>query len=168
SPSRISTTSRWPSVVNNPTLAPLCSRSALVATVVPCTMRSVCASIAARSRPIVSASNCSPSRTPTDGSDGVDGTLVRLALPAPSTATRSVKVPPTSIPMRYIIHLGGRLARGETCDLNRSHSSGPQRLGLGCDGNSLLRKRGRVGVGASLARRPERLGEGSHHSLRVG
>ncbi len=36
-------TSRWPSVVSRPTLAPLCSSSALVATVVPCTMRSVCA-----------------------------------------------------------------------------------------------------------------------------
>ena len=43
-------TSRWPSVVSSATFAPLRSSSALVATVVPCTRRSVAASIPRASR----------------------------------------------------------------------------------------------------------------------
>ena len=41
-----------------------------------------------------------PSR-PIDGSAGVDGALASVTRPASSTATRSVKVPPTSMPIRY-------------------------------------------------------------------
>src|SRR5437899_8659275 len=65
-------TSRCPSVVSRPTFAPLRSSSALVATVVPWTMRSVLAS-----RP-----------------------------------ARSVKVPPTSIPIRHIALVESRAVAG--------------------------------------------------------
>ncbi len=92
-------TSRWPSVVSSPTLAPLCSSSALVATVVPCTMRSVCASSAPRATPSISASRSSPAITPIEGSSGVDATFAKVDRPASSTATRSVNVPPTSMPI---------------------------------------------------------------------
>src|SRR5215472_4936014 len=52
----------------------------------------------------VSASSFSPSRTPAEGSSGVDGTFASVARPTSSTETRSVNVPPTSMPMRYIGH----------------------------------------------------------------
>ena len=68
----------------------------------------------------------SPSRTPIEGSSGVEGTLARVALPKSSTATRSVKVPPTSTPMRYITKQPlTRLAALGT--LSRSAGEGPQR-----------------------------------------
>src|SRR5205823_11407264 len=54
-----------------------------------------------RSRPSASASSLSPSSTPVEGSSGVEGTLARVVAPKSSTATRSVNVPPTSMPMRY-------------------------------------------------------------------
>src|SRR6516162_6833587 len=95
-------TSRWPSVVNSPTRAPLCSSRALVATVVPWTIRSVSASSAESCMPSTSASSFSPPMTPSEGSFGAEGTLAKLVLPESSTATRSVNVPPTSTPMRYI------------------------------------------------------------------
>src|SRR5215813_951439 len=43
-----------------------------------------------------------PSITPMDGSSGVEGDLAMATRPSGSTATRSVKVPPTSMPMRYM------------------------------------------------------------------
>src|SRR5207247_5335039 len=94
--------SRWPSVVRMPTLAPLRSRSALVATVVPCTRRSVAARRARASAPSSRARSPMPSITPMEGSSGVDADLAMATRPSPSTATRSVKVPPTSTPMRYM------------------------------------------------------------------
>src|SRR5258705_2905311 len=93
-------TSRCPAVVSIPTFAPLRSRRALVATVVPCTMRPVSASSPARSVPSSAASRPRPSITPMDGSAGVEADLARLTPPASSTPTRSVKVPPTSTPTR--------------------------------------------------------------------
>src|SRR5512145_239390 len=75
---------------------------ALVATVVPCTMRSVRASRRPTSSASVTARRRSPSSTPSVGSRGVEGALASVTWPASSTATRSVKVPPTSMPMRNI------------------------------------------------------------------
>src|SRR5215468_7947101 len=94
--------SRCPSVVSMPTLAPLRSRSALVATVVPCTTRSVAPSSAPVSAPRPRASRAMPSITPMEGSSGVEADLAMATRPSESTATRSVKVPPTSMPMRYM------------------------------------------------------------------
>src|SRR5262249_48966313 len=86
--------SRKPTVATNATLAPLRSSTALVATVEPCPRSSICA----RSMPeAVSAANA-----PMSGLRGVLGTLVTTTLP-PSTATRSVKVPPTSTPTRIAL-----------------------------------------------------------------
>src|SRR6266700_7161327 len=104
-------TSRCPSVVKSPTFAPLRSSRALVATVVPCTMRSVRASTVARSRPSVSASSVRPSMTPSEGSAGVDALFAMTTRPSPSTAATSVNVPPTSIPILYTVE--GRWLRGE-------------------------------------------------------
>src|SRR5438552_6240992 len=95
-------TSRWPSVVSMPAFAPLRSSSALVATVVPWTMKSVAASSERGSVPSSAARRSRPSMTPMDGSSGVEVDLAIVTRPSWSTATRSVKVPPTSIPMRYI------------------------------------------------------------------
>src|SRR5713101_8493966 len=94
--------SRWPSVVSMPTLAPLRSRSALVATVVPWTMRSVAANSDRASVPSSAARRPKPSITPIDGTSGVEADFAMTTRPWPSTATRSVKVPPTSTPMRYM------------------------------------------------------------------
>src|SRR5437764_6735776 len=95
-------TSRWPSVVSRPTRAPLRSSSALVATVVPCTMRSVRASNPARSVPHSVASSPRPSMRPSDWSRGVEAHLAMTTRPVSSTAARSVNVPPTSMPIRHI------------------------------------------------------------------
>src|SRR5690349_9816363 len=65
-------------------------------------MRSVRARRAGRSRSSAAASCVRPSMTPIEGSSGVEATLARVARPLRSTATRSVKVPPTSMPIRYI------------------------------------------------------------------
>ena len=40
--------------------------------------------------------------TPSDGSAGVEAALASVTLPSSPTATRSVKVPPTSMPIRSI------------------------------------------------------------------
>ena len=86
----ISIRSRKPAVVTSPTRAPRRWRMAFVATVVPWTMR--------RTRP-AGASPSSPSSTARASSLGVDGTFAsRIAPVSSSIATRSVKVPPTSIP----------------------------------------------------------------------
>src|SRR4030095_9634062 len=95
-------TSRCPSVVRSPTRAPLRSSSALVATVVPCTMRSVRASSVSRERPSSAASAPSPSTRPAEVSSGVDALFAITTCPLASTAATSVNVPPTSIPIRYM------------------------------------------------------------------
>src|SRR5262245_53907219 len=43
-----------------------------------------------------------PSMTPMEGSSGVEADLAMATRPSESTATRSVKVPATSMPMRYM------------------------------------------------------------------
>src|SRR5580765_2789856 len=116
---------RWriclkPVVVIRPTRAPFDSRTAFVATVVPCRMlRSSDTWIPASSQ-----IRDTPLRTPSDGSLGVDGVFTRnCALPLSSlTRKRSVKVPPTSTPSLYAIRLsfslgGDRRERAGTVDL---------------------------------------------------
>src|SRR6267143_7062288 len=105
-------TSRWPSVVSRPTFAPLRSISALVATVVPWTMRSVLASKPAGSVPHSPASRPRPSMRPSDWSRGVEAHLAMTTRPVSSTAARSVKVPPTSIPIRHIALVESRAIAG--------------------------------------------------------
>src|SRR5260221_5282968 len=83
--------SRKPAVAMKATPAPLRSSTALVATVEPCPR----SSMRARSMPEA----VSASKAPTSGLRGVLGTLVTITRPF-STATRSVKVPPTSTPTR--------------------------------------------------------------------
>src|SRR4051794_8869122 len=93
----------WPNprVVMSPTRAPLDSRTALVATVVPWTRLP----IASGPMPASAQMRRTPASTPCDGSAGVDGVLTRhwRRPPASSTRNRSVKVPPTSTPSRYAI-----------------------------------------------------------------
>src|SRR5262245_32375250 len=92
--------SRWPSLVSMPTVAPFLSNRAFVATVVPCTIKVVSARRRRRSSESSLASRSRPSMTPSEGSAGVDADLASVTRPASSTATRSVKVPRTSIPTR--------------------------------------------------------------------
>ena len=84
-----------PCVVISPTVAPLPSSTALVATVVPCMMPSMSPGATSAKRQILSM----PASTPTDGSAGVDGVLTRTwRLVRSSNSNRSVNVPPTSTP----------------------------------------------------------------------
>ena len=80
-----------PFVTKRQTEAPLRSRTALVATVEPWTS----SSIAPGSRPAASIACMAPS----SGLAGVLGTFA-VRTDSPSTATRSVNVPPTSMPTR--------------------------------------------------------------------
>ena len=66
----------------------------------PCTIVSVCARRSRRLVPSSAARSSRPVISPADGSGGVEAHLAMVSAPLPSTATRSVKVPPTSIPMR--------------------------------------------------------------------
>ena len=94
--------SRKPSVVIRPTSAPLCSSAMLVATVVPCSIRST----AWRLTPALPQRASTPVITARAGSSGVDGTLsIVIAPAASSTRIKSVKVPPTSTPMRRMVLL---------------------------------------------------------------
>src|SRR3954468_11405517 len=86
--------SRKPWVAMKATAAPLRSSTALVATVEPWPRSFICA----RSMPEA----VSAAKAPMSGLRGVLGTLVMTTLP-PSTATRSVKVPPTSTPTRIVL-----------------------------------------------------------------
>src|SRR4029453_8360614 len=87
----ISIRSRKPAVVRIATRAPRRSSTALVPTVVPWTSRRT-------SRPAMP-SALSPDSTAALSSRGLDGPLVTTTRPVvSSTAVRSVKVPPTSIP----------------------------------------------------------------------
>ena len=99
-----SRTSRKPRVVIRPTVAILRSSIALVVVVVPWTM----ASSEAGSMPAASIA----ARTPKAWLCTVVGTLAMLTSPlASSTTTRSVKVPPTSMPaIRLIVAVAARHA----------------------------------------------------------
>src|SRR5262245_10216304 len=123
--------SRWPSVVSMPTTAPFFSSSALVATVVPWTTSAVSRSSASRSRPSSEASRRSPSITPSDGSDGVEAAFARATRPESSTATTSVNVPPTSIPMRSILAAPRPGPRDATAARGRGRYCAAVALGLG-------------------------------------
>ncbi len=90
--------SRKPSVVIMPTSLPLCSSTMLVATVVP--WKNI--SMSATSMPARSASTSIPSIVPIEGSWFVDGVLCTVTVPSSSHRTRSVNVPPTSTPIRFI------------------------------------------------------------------
>ena len=106
--------SRKPSVVIRPTEAPWCVSAMLVATVVPCRRLSISDSCT----PPFSQRRLMPSTTPRAGSSGVDGTLSTVILPASSsTRIRSVKVPPTSTPMRFTVAalLRPRCRKGSSC-----------------------------------------------------
>src|SRR6516225_7453505 len=100
-PRRISSASRTPRVVSSAERAPVCVSVALVATVVPWTMVSTDLTNSPKSRSGSScAANCrSPSITAIEGSSGVESTLwIDAAWPWPA-AMKSVKVPPTSMPI---------------------------------------------------------------------
>ena len=100
--SRSVSTSGWPAVQISPTAPVRPSTSALVATVVPCTMRCVRARKSARSQPKARAASSSASRNPRSNAGGVDGALITASL-APSETTQSVKVPPMSIETWYAL-----------------------------------------------------------------
>src|SRR5499425_3266333 len=108
----ISSTSRKPRVVMNPTGAPRCSTMALVTMVVPW------ASVA--HGPVLGARATMPFKTPSAGLVGVVGTLHDSIRPAGSDATTSVNVPPTSTPIRTpsVMRLASPFPR---CDHSREH-----------------------------------------------
>ena len=108
-PRLISRTSRKPSVVSRPTLAPLPSIMRLVATVEPCTKSAHLPSTSRTLHPSSRASRSSEATTPRLGSSGTDSTLTTTPAPALSVSTRSVNVPPTSIPRRQGATSDGRL-----------------------------------------------------------
>jgi hypothetical protein len=90
-------TCRKPFVVTSPTVAPLPSRIALVATVVPCSTWATSES----AMPASAHTLPMPLRTPTDWSEGVEAVFARQVAPvASSTSSTSVNVPPTSTPSR--------------------------------------------------------------------
>ena len=88
---------RKPWVVTSPTRAPLPSRIAFVATVVPCRTWAMSASVI----PAEPHTFSIPRSTPTDWSSGVEAVLARYVPPVRSSISNtSVKVPPTSTPSR--------------------------------------------------------------------
>src|SRR5262252_6146118 len=158
-------TSRCPSVVSRPTVAPLRSSSAFVATVVPCTIRSVRASRPVRSVPHSAASRPSPSIKPSDWSRGVDAHFAMTTRPPSSTAARSVNVPPTSIPIRHIaLNFGGGPYGPLRClPQDRIAPAKPapaQRLGAGGSREARPSEMWRTGEPSSARARPPRRGRG--------
>ena len=79
-----------PAVVTYSTSAPRRCSTVLVATVVPCTMRSMAA-------PGTAALSSTLSSAPS-GASGVDGALATRTDPSAPIATKSVNVPPVSMP----------------------------------------------------------------------
>src|SRR5215471_14355022 len=87
-----------PAVASMPVTAPWRSITALVTSVVPCTMSLTCviATFSSESRSLT------PSMTASEGSCGVVNRLCTdILLPRGSNRAKSVKVPPTSTPTRY-------------------------------------------------------------------
>src|SRR5574337_250638 len=104
-PRRISSASRKPSVVSRPLRAPVLVRVALVVTVVPCTIESIRGANASSviGGSMLAAMSVRPLTTAIDGSAGVDSDL-KIAGSAPlRVMTKSVKVPPTSMPISKLI-----------------------------------------------------------------
>ena len=86
---------RYPLVISRPARTPLPSSSALVATVVPCTIIPMSGGFTSSSKSFSSASI-----TASDGSPGTEGTFACFSAPfAWSKAIRSVNVPPVSTPI---------------------------------------------------------------------
>jgi hypothetical protein len=82
-------------------LAPVPVSVALVVTVVPCTMVSM---VGAKASSVsggfmLAAMSVRPLTTAIDGSDGVDSVLKIAGSASSRVTTKSVKVPPTSIPI---------------------------------------------------------------------
>src|SRR5262245_45279762 len=71
-----------------------------VATVEPCTKSAQLPSTSPTLHPSSQASCSRAAITPRLGSDGTDRTLTTMLVPVLSVSTRSVNVPPTSMPMR--------------------------------------------------------------------
>src|SRR3569833_1533330 len=95
--------SRNPSVVIRPTLAPVRSSTALVTSVVPWTMSFTWSAVV----PLSASDRLIPSMTARLGSAGVVGSLQVWVRPRVSScSTRSVKVPPTSTPIRAVLSIG--------------------------------------------------------------
>src|SRR5262249_37899527 len=94
-PRPTTSTSLWPAVTSTVRRAPSRSSSVLVATVVPCTMRSSLLTSTPSWR--------IPVRMPSDWLWGVEGVFKTLSAPSLlSNSTRSVNVPPTSTPSQSI------------------------------------------------------------------
>src|SRR5262249_21029012 len=98
-----SSTSSKPSVVRTAVTSPFCSRTALVATVVPWMKRSTTPGRASAMASTLVTAAPIPSRR----SFGVLGTFVNVNRPARSRATMSVKVPPMSTPICTLPPPGG-------------------------------------------------------------
>ena len=118
------------SVTRRPTLAPFSSSTMLVDTVVPCSS----AAISEAAMPVSSISCWIPSRIPTDWSLGVDGVFnKRIAPERSSNRSRSVNVPPTSMPSRLLISSPALAAperrRSRYQSLSASLPDGPRRPG---------------------------------------
>src|SRR5688572_18634427 len=122
-PRRISSESRKPAEVSRPTLAPFFSRMVLVATVEPCTNRAQSPSRAETGRSSCWAARRSTPRTPSLGSAGTAGDLKMRTAPAASRSTMSVKVPPTSTPMRQ-----GATREGRGAVIGGAELSGPSAM----------------------------------------
>src|ERR1700754_3997439 len=130
-------TSRKPSVVIIPALAPLYSRIALVATVVPWMRRPR----SFGSTPAWRQSSPIPSTIVALVSPPLESFRTEVSPASLSKRTKSVKVPPTSIPIVFMLLLplslgfggvGGREVRGGVPE--RSVGDGERRLHLGEDG----------------------------------
>ena len=80
--------------------APRRVSTALVVTVVPCTIASISATNDATSVPSSAAISASPVARPTEGSSGVELVLCTIRRPSEPITRKSVNVPPTSIPTR--------------------------------------------------------------------
>lgn len=97
---RISRMSRKPSVVIRAVRAMFPVTRALVAAVVPWTMRSISPMKASRLSEKAAAASPRAPRTPAEKSSGVEGDLNSRSPPASSMTTQSVKVPPVSMQTR--------------------------------------------------------------------
>ena len=95
-PCPISRMSRNPRVVSIPVSEPLCSMIAFVTRVVPW----MPSSTASGPMPLLARSVSMPRFAPIAGSRGVESSFSISTLPSGWATTMSVKVPPTSNPMR--------------------------------------------------------------------
>ncbi len=96
-----------PCVTRSPTRAPFPSRTALVATVVPCSTSEMSDGL----MPALAQISRTPLATPIDWSSGVEGVLAsKVRRPTSSCSRRSVKVPPTSTPSLIVLLLRNALA----------------------------------------------------------